>query len=250
MNILRLMKDTVSNRKRYFLAKTDPETYPLEQLEQERQTVWDGVKNPQALRAIRDMKSGDRVFIYHSMGDAAVVGVADVVGAGRADPKNANSPWPTSASAAASSLPSACAKSRNRGCSTTGRWCAKAGFPPWPRPSNSWSGCAPNGRAARILNSGSQHGRQVADSKNGIALRKALLNCLFSDVEIQIPRKYSGIVTATPGERTGVFGYLPPDAGSADASGTQISAFDRHSDRAHGRGGHCGGAELSANPKI
>jgi len=72
----------------YFLAKTDPETYAFEQLEREGQTVWDGVRNPQALRAIRDMKTGDRVFIYHSMGDAAIVGVADVVGAGRVDPHN------------------------------------------------------------------------------------------------------------------------------------------------------------------
>jgi predicted RNA-binding protein with PUA-like domain len=72
----------------YFLAKTDPETYPVEQLERDGQTVWDGIRNPQALRAVRDMKSGDRVFLYHSMGDAAVVGLADVVGGGRDDPGN------------------------------------------------------------------------------------------------------------------------------------------------------------------
>lgn len=75
-------------RTKYYLAKTDPETYPFEQFERDGQTVWDGVKNPQALRAIRDMKSGDRVFIYHSMGDAAIVGLADIVGDGRPDPKN------------------------------------------------------------------------------------------------------------------------------------------------------------------
>jgi predicted RNA-binding protein with PUA-like domain len=46
------------------------------------------VRNPQALRAIREMKSGDRVFIYHSMSAAAIVGVADVVGEGRPDPDN------------------------------------------------------------------------------------------------------------------------------------------------------------------
>lgn len=34
------------------------------------------------------MKSGDRVFLYHSMGNSAIVGVADVTGAGRDDPKN------------------------------------------------------------------------------------------------------------------------------------------------------------------
>jgi len=72
----------------YFLAKTDPETYPVEQLEREGRTVWDGVRNPQALRAIRDMKPGDRVFLYHSMEDAAIVGLADVVGGGRDDPGN------------------------------------------------------------------------------------------------------------------------------------------------------------------
>ena len=73
---------------RYFLAKTDPETYDIVQLEKDGQTVWDGVTNAQALRAIREMKTGDRVFIYHSMGSAAIVGIADVVGDGRADANN------------------------------------------------------------------------------------------------------------------------------------------------------------------
>lgn len=72
----------------YFLAKTDPETYSAEQLEREGETVWDGVKNPQALRAIREMKTGDRVFLYHSMGDPAIVALAEVAGDGRPDPKN------------------------------------------------------------------------------------------------------------------------------------------------------------------
>jgi predicted RNA-binding protein with PUA-like domain len=73
----------------YYLAKTDPETYSVEQLEADHKTVWDGVKNPQALRAIRAMKKGDRIFIYHSMSDAAVVGLADATSDGRDDPKNA-----------------------------------------------------------------------------------------------------------------------------------------------------------------
>ena len=76
---------------RYFLAKTDPETYTLDQLEQDKKTVWDGVTNPQAVRAIREMKPGDRVLIYHSGGASAIVGVARVVSEGRTDPKNAKS---------------------------------------------------------------------------------------------------------------------------------------------------------------
>jgi len=72
----------------YFLAKTDPETYSIAQFEREKKTVWDGVKNPQALRAIRDMRPGDAVFIYHSGGESAVAALAKVVSEPRPDPKS------------------------------------------------------------------------------------------------------------------------------------------------------------------
>jgi predicted RNA-binding protein with PUA-like domain len=72
----------------YFLAKTDPETYSIENLEKDGKTVWDGVRNPQALRAIREMRPGDRVFIYHSMGESAIMGMAKVISEPRPDPKN------------------------------------------------------------------------------------------------------------------------------------------------------------------
>ena len=73
----------------YHLAKTDPDTYSIDDLEREKQTVWDGVTNPQAVRAILAMQPGDRVFIYHS--GVGVVGLADVRSAGRTDPKNPKS---------------------------------------------------------------------------------------------------------------------------------------------------------------
>ena len=57
-------------------------------VERERRTVWDGVKNPQALRAIREMHPADRVFMYHSQGDAAIVGLAKVASEPRPDPKD------------------------------------------------------------------------------------------------------------------------------------------------------------------
>jgi len=76
---------------KYFLAKTDPETYSIDQLEKDRKTVWDGVSNPQAVRAIREMRVGDKVFIYHSGGASAVLGLARVVADGRDDPKNPKS---------------------------------------------------------------------------------------------------------------------------------------------------------------
>jgi predicted RNA-binding protein with PUA-like domain len=76
---------------KYYLAKTDPETYSVDQLAREGRTVWDGVTNAQAVRAILAMQPGDKVFIYHSGGLSAVVGLATVRGAGRPDPKNPKS---------------------------------------------------------------------------------------------------------------------------------------------------------------
>jgi len=80
----------------YYLAKTDPDTYSIGDLEREKQTVWDGVTNPQAVRAIHAMQPGDRVFLYHSGsnsggGVTGIVGLAVVRSAGRPDPKNSKS---------------------------------------------------------------------------------------------------------------------------------------------------------------
>ena len=76
---------------KYFLAKTDPDTYSIDHLEKEKKTTWDGVMNPQAVRAIREMRPGDKVFIYHSGGQAAVVGLARVASEPRPDPKQPKS---------------------------------------------------------------------------------------------------------------------------------------------------------------
>lgn len=76
---------------KYFLAKTDPETYSLDDLEREKKTAWDGVTNPQAVRAIREMRPHDRVFIYHSGGESAIVGLAVARSEPRDDPKNPKS---------------------------------------------------------------------------------------------------------------------------------------------------------------
>ncbi len=75
----------------HFLAKTDPDTYSIDDFAREQQTVWDGVTNPQAVKAILEMRPGDRVFIYHSGAAAGVMGMAEVVSAGRPDPRNPKS---------------------------------------------------------------------------------------------------------------------------------------------------------------
>jgi len=75
----------------WFLAKTEPGTYSLDDLEREKKTVWDGVKNSQAVRAIREMRPGDNVFIYHSGGQSAIVGIARVASEPRDDAKDKKS---------------------------------------------------------------------------------------------------------------------------------------------------------------
>jgi len=75
----------------YFLAKSEPGVYSIDNLERDGKTLWDGVTNAQAVRAIRAMQPGDRVFFYHSGGVSAIVGIANVLTAGRDDPKNPKS---------------------------------------------------------------------------------------------------------------------------------------------------------------
>ena len=63
----------------YFLAKTDPETFSIEDFAAEKITCWDGVHNYQAIAVIKIWQIGDLVYIYHSMGKAHIVGIAKVV---------------------------------------------------------------------------------------------------------------------------------------------------------------------------
>lgn len=64
----------------YFLAKTDPDTYSLDDLEKEGTTVWDGIHSYAAIGFIKQMKPGDQVFIYESLSTKAIVGLAEVAG--------------------------------------------------------------------------------------------------------------------------------------------------------------------------
>jgi predicted RNA-binding protein with PUA-like domain len=75
----------------YFLAKTDPKTYSIDNFEHDKRTVWDGVRNAAALLAIRAMHSDDEVLVYHSQGEAAIVGLARVVSEPRPDPNDSKS---------------------------------------------------------------------------------------------------------------------------------------------------------------
>src|SRR5206468_2245102 len=70
-----------------WLFKTEPSTYSWADLERDRRTVWDGVKNALALKHLAAVATGDEVLVYHTGDEKAAVGVARVVRGAYPDPK-------------------------------------------------------------------------------------------------------------------------------------------------------------------
>ena len=62
-----------------YLLKSEPDKYSFDDLLRDGETVWDGIKNPQALMTLRNMKKGESCVIYHSNVGKAAVGLAKVV---------------------------------------------------------------------------------------------------------------------------------------------------------------------------
>ena len=71
----------------HWLLKSDPETYGFDDLERDKTTTWDGVRNNQALIYLRKMKKGDFALIYHSGGDKHIVGLVEIIRGPYPDPK-------------------------------------------------------------------------------------------------------------------------------------------------------------------
>jgi predicted RNA-binding protein with PUA-like domain len=71
----------------HWILKTEPSTYSFDDLLKQGTAVWDGVKNPVALKNLRAMAPGDEVLIYHTGDEKAVVGLATVTRAAYPDPK-------------------------------------------------------------------------------------------------------------------------------------------------------------------
>ncbi len=65
--------------KSYWLMKSEPDVYGIDDFEKDRTTHWDGVRNFKARNYMRSMAVGDGVFFYHSNADPkAIVGIARV----------------------------------------------------------------------------------------------------------------------------------------------------------------------------
>ena len=77
----------------YWLVKSEPEAYAWSQLAKDGVTAWTGVRNFAARNHLRAMKTGDRVFFYHSGGQKSVVGLARVKREFYPDPTAEEGDW-------------------------------------------------------------------------------------------------------------------------------------------------------------
>ncbi len=77
----------------YWLIKTEPGAYSWDDLEKDKRTYWDGVRNYQARNNMKDMKEGDLALYYHSVNDKEVVGVAKIVKEHYQDPTTDDDRW-------------------------------------------------------------------------------------------------------------------------------------------------------------
>ncbi len=73
-----------------WLFKQEPSVYCYADLARDGQTSWNGVTNALALKHLRQVQPGDRVFFYHTGKDKAVVGEMRVVSGPRRDPDSPN----------------------------------------------------------------------------------------------------------------------------------------------------------------
>jgi predicted RNA-binding protein with PUA-like domain len=71
----------------YWLLKTEPTEYSWSDLVRDKKSVWSGITNATALKNMRAMKKGDQALIYHTGGERAVIGIAEIASAPYPDPK-------------------------------------------------------------------------------------------------------------------------------------------------------------------
>jgi predicted RNA-binding protein with PUA-like domain len=66
--------------------KEEPSHYSFDDLVRDKKTSWTGVRNPLAQKHLRAIRSGDRIFFYHTGDEKAVVGIARAAGSAYPDP--------------------------------------------------------------------------------------------------------------------------------------------------------------------
>jgi predicted RNA-binding protein with PUA-like domain len=69
-----------------WLLKTEPSEYSFADLCRDKQTRWDGISNPAALKNLRSAKKGETVVVYHTGSERQAVGLAEIVKEAYSDP--------------------------------------------------------------------------------------------------------------------------------------------------------------------
>ncbi len=88
LNFAPSSKLQVTGNMAYWLMKSEPDAYSIDDLERDGRDMWDGIRNYQARNMMRDdMRIGDKVFFYHSnCKEPGIVGIAKVVSKPYPDP--------------------------------------------------------------------------------------------------------------------------------------------------------------------
>ena len=73
----------------YWLLKTEPSTYSFADLVTAKETRWDGIENPAALKLMKTAAVGDRCVVYHTGDEKSAVGECEITKSAYPDPKNA-----------------------------------------------------------------------------------------------------------------------------------------------------------------
>lgn len=78
---------------RYWLMKSEPDVYGWDDLIEQGEGTWDGVRNYRARNNLQAMKKGDKAFFYHSNIGLEIVGIVTISEAGLADPTDDTGKW-------------------------------------------------------------------------------------------------------------------------------------------------------------
>jgi len=74
-------------RMAYFLFKTEPGAYSFDDFLRDKETIWDGVTNPAAVKNLRELKPGTKWIFYHTGDERAAVGTGTVLRVDASNPK-------------------------------------------------------------------------------------------------------------------------------------------------------------------
>lgn len=71
----------------FFLFKTEPEAYSFDNFLRDKETIWDGVTSPAAVKNLREMEAGAKWIFYHTGEERTAVGTGTVLSVDAGDPK-------------------------------------------------------------------------------------------------------------------------------------------------------------------